>query len=95
MRTPRTAGSPPRTRRRPAARARSSQAEPDEAKRNATFKQILDIHKEHPYAIGVVGEKVAPLIAANNFRNIIDGFIADDTLRDTGLLNPQQFFFKK
>ena len=72
-----------------------TQLEPDEAKRNAHFKGLLDIHKQHPYAIGVVGEKVSPLIVSNNFRNILDGYIADDTLRDTGLLNPQQFFMKK
>ena len=35
------------------------------------------------------------MIVAGNLRNILDGFIADDTLRDSGLLNPQQFFLKK
>jgi len=30
--------------------------EPDEATRNALFKELLDIHKEHPYMIGTVGE---------------------------------------
>jgi peptide/nickel transport system substrate-binding protein len=72
-----------------------TQLEPDEAKRNALFQQLLAIHKEHPYAIGVVGEKVAPMIVSNAFRNVLDGFIADDTLRDSGLINPQQFFIKK
>jgi peptide/nickel transport system substrate-binding protein len=72
-----------------------TQQEPDEAKRNATFQEIINIHKKHPYAIGVVGEKVAPMIVTNAFRNVLDGFIADDTLRDSGLLNPQQFFIKK
>ena len=72
-----------------------TQAEPDEAKRNATFQQLLGVHKEHPYAIGVVGEKVSPIIVATNYRNFLDGFIADDTLRDDGLLNPAQYFIKK
>ena len=72
-----------------------TQSEPDEAKRSASFQQLLGIHKQHPYAIGVVGEKVSPYIVANNFGNFLDGFIGDDTLRDEGSLNPQQFFIKK
>jgi peptide/nickel transport system substrate-binding protein len=71
------------------------QAEADEAKRNATFQQLIGVHKRHPYAIGTVGEKVAPYIVRTNFRNFLDGFIHDDTLRDDGLLNPAQFFIKK
>lgn len=72
-----------------------TQQEPDEAKRNAYFQQLLGIHKKHPWAIGVVGEMTAPYIVSNNFRNFLDGFIADDTLRDDGLLNPQQYFIKR
>lgn len=71
------------------------QVEPDEAKRNALFQQILGIHKKAPYMIGVNGAKVQPAIVANNFRNFPDGYIADDTLRDIGLTNPAQYFFKK
>jgi hypothetical protein len=46
-------------------------------------------------AIGVVGENVSPWIVKNNFRNVLPGYINDDTLRDYGLINPCQFFFKK
>ena len=53
------------------------------------------MHKEHPYAIGVVGEKPQPYIVKTNFRNFLDGFIHDDTLRDDGLLNPWQFYIQK
>ncbi|HEU5329883.1 MAG TPA: ABC transporter substrate-binding protein [Thermomicrobiales bacterium] len=70
-------------------------AEPDEAKRKADFQKILDIWKQHPYAVGVVGEMVVPMVVRNNFRNILDGYIDDDTLRDSGLLNPQQFYLKQ
>jgi peptide/nickel transport system substrate-binding protein len=72
-----------------------TQLEPDEAKRNALFKQLLGVHKKAPYAIGVVGEKVAPIIVSNAFRNVRDGYIWDDTLRGDGVQNPQQFFIKK
>ena len=44
------------------------QVEPDEAKRNALFQQILGVHKKAPYQIGLNGAKVAPTIVANNFR---------------------------
>jgi len=71
------------------------QVEPDEAKRNALFQQILGIHKQAPYQIGVNGAKVQPVIVGNTFRNFPDGYIADDTLRDIGLINPAQCFFKK
>ena len=71
-----------------------AKAEPDEAKRNALFKQLLDIHKEHPWMIGTVGEAPSPLIVKNNFFNVPEGFIDDDTLRGIGYANPFQFFIK-
>ena len=72
-----------------------AQQTPDEAARNAAFKQLLDIHKQAPYVVGIVGELVQPFIVAANFKNFGDGYIADDTLRDDGLLNPQQFYIQK
>src|SRR6266542_1463255 len=59
----------------------------DEAQRNATFQQLLNIHKSAPFVVGIVGEALAPYIIANNFRNFGDGYIADDLLRDDGLIN--------
>jgi peptide/nickel transport system substrate-binding protein len=71
------------------------QVEPDEAKRNALFQDILNLHKQAPYQIGVNGEKVVPTIVSKNFKNFREGYVADDTLRDIGLLNPQQYFIAK
>lgn len=68
------------------------QVEPDEARRNALFQELLGVHKAAPMVIGVVGEIVAPQIASNAFGNTIAGYIADDTLRDYGLISPQQFY---
>ena len=62
---------------------------------NALFAQIINLHKEAPVAVGVVGEAVSPWIVKNNIRNVKAGYINDDTLRDYGLINPSQFFFKK
>jgi len=43
----------------------------------------------------VVGENVSPWIVKNNVKNVKEGFINDDTLRDYGLINPAQFTFVK
>jgi peptide/nickel transport system substrate-binding protein len=72
-----------------------TRAEPDETKRNGLFKQLLDIHKEHPWMIGTVGEAPNPVIVSNQFGNMLPGYIGDDTLRDLGLINPQQFFIRQ
>lgn len=72
-----------------------TRAEPDETKRNALFTELLNIHKEHPWMIGTVGEAPKPVIVSNRFGNILPGYIADDTLRDLGLINPQQFFIRQ
>ncbi|HUX88951.1 MAG TPA: ABC transporter substrate-binding protein, partial [Chloroflexota bacterium] len=71
-----------------------TQVEPDEAKRNALFQQLIGVHKSQPFAVGVVGELALPSIVRTNFRNIKGGYIDDDTLRDYGLINPQQFYIK-
>ncbi|MBN1965906.1 MAG: ABC transporter substrate-binding protein [Anaerolineae bacterium] len=70
------------------------QSEPDEATRNAMFQEILDIHKEHPYMIGTVGEDPAPVIVKNNVGNVGAGFINDDTMRNVGVARPKQFFIR-
>jgi len=72
-----------------------ARVEPDETKRNGIFQELLNIHKEHPWMIGTVGEAPSLVIASNRFRNFAEGYIADDTLRDTGSLNPQQFFIQQ
>jgi len=71
------------------------QVEPDEATRNAMFQELLDIHKEHPYMIGTVGEDPAPVIVKNNIGNVGSGFINDDTMRNVGIARPKQFYIKQ
>jgi peptide/nickel transport system substrate-binding protein len=68
--------------------------EPDEATRTALFKELLDIHKEHPYQIGTLGEDPVPMVVKNNFFNVSGGFIWDDTLRSPGLIMPAQLFMR-
>ncbi|HEY3062009.1 MAG TPA: ABC transporter substrate-binding protein [Chloroflexota bacterium] len=71
------------------------QREPDEAKGNALFMDIIKLHREAPVAVGVVGESASVWIVKNNMRNVKPGYINDDTLRDYGLINPPQFYLKK
>ena len=72
----------------------ATQSEPDEATRNALFKEMLDIHKEQPFMIGTVGEAPAPFIVRNNVGNIQGGHITDDTLRSPGGVAPVTWYFK-
>lgn len=72
----------------------AAQSEPDEATRSALFKQMLDIHKEHPYMIGTVGESPQLFIVKNNVGNIQAGHVWDDTLRSPGGVNPVTWYFK-
>ena len=70
-----------------------TQVEPDETKRNALFKSMLDIHKANPWMIGTCGEQPSLFITKNNFRNVPSGYVQDNTLRDYMLAQPAQFFF--
>jgi peptide/nickel transport system substrate-binding protein len=71
-----------------------TQVEPDEAKRNAIFQQLIGVHKATPFAMGTVGELVVPFVVRTNFMNVGDHYIDDDTLRDSGLIYPAQFYMK-
>jgi peptide/nickel transport system substrate-binding protein len=71
-----------------------TQVEPDEAKRNALFQQLIGIHKATPFAMGTVGELVVPFVVKTNFMNAAGGYIDDDTLRDIGLIYPAQMYMK-
>jgi len=68
---------------------------PDEKQRERLFKEIIDIHKRNIWMIGWVGELPQPVIVKNNFRNVPDGIIWDDTVRSPKNARPEQFFFKK
>lgn len=68
--------------------------EPDEATRNSLYQEMLDVHKEHPYMIGTVGEDPVAVVVKNNFFNVNAGFIYDDALRSQGLVMPAQFFMR-
>jgi len=59
------------------------------------FQKIIDIHKENVFNIGILGECASLVVAKNNFRNVVGGYISDDPLRDVHLLKDPQFFIRQ
>ncbi len=62
---------------------------------NAHVKEMIDIHKENIWVIGLVAELPVPVIIKNNLRNVPAFGMAVDDLRGTGIAQPAQFFFRK
>lgn len=67
----------------------------DEKLRERYFKEIINLHKRNIWMIGIVGELPQPVVVKNNFRNVPDGIVWDDTLRAPKNARPEQFFFKQ
>ncbi|MCE7986821.1 MAG: ABC transporter substrate-binding protein, partial [Caldilinea sp. CFX5] len=68
--------------------------EPDSAKRDELFYQILDIWAEELPMIGFLGESPALIIAKNGIRNYVEGMPIDDTTGDEHLLNTETYFWE-
>ena len=68
--------------------------EPDEAKRNELFKQILDIWAEEVPVVGIVGELPGPIIISRDLRNVAEAYPIQDATRDESLVNPAQLFWE-
>ncbi|HZG69681.1 MAG TPA: ABC transporter substrate-binding protein, partial [Herpetosiphonaceae bacterium] len=67
--------------------------EPDEAKRNELFTQILDIWAEELPMIGILGQIPAPVIVKNGLKGPVPDFPIDDPTKDENLINPQTFYW--
>jgi peptide/nickel transport system substrate-binding protein len=67
--------------------------EPDEAKRNDMFRQILDVWATELPMLGYLGESPALIIVKNGFRNYLPGFPLDDTTGDEHLLHTETYFW--
>jgi len=65
--------------------------EPDEAKQNSLFNQILDIWAEELPMIGVLGEIPAFCIVKNGFKNFLNNFPMDDTTGDEEVYNAETY----
>jgi len=62
--------------------------------RDKLVRQIIALHRKNLWIIGTVGGGVVIGIAKNNFRNVPEDLIWDDTLRSPANAYPEQFFFK-
>jgi peptide/nickel transport system substrate-binding protein len=60
----------------------------------AHMQEMISVHKENVWVIGIVGEAPTLNIVKNNFRNVPDNLITDDALRGPGIGQPAQFFIK-
>ncbi|MEZ4661103.1 MAG: ABC transporter substrate-binding protein [Caldilineaceae bacterium] len=70
------------------------EVEPDSAKRNELFFQILDIWAEELPMVGYLGESPALIIVKNGIHNYLPGFPIDDTTGDEHLLNTETYFWE-
>ena len=66
-----------------------------EEEASAFVRDIINLHKENVWVIGLVGEQPRLYIVSNTMRNFPPGLIGDDALRDFGLAQPAQLFFKE
>lgn len=62
---------------------------------NQYIQEMINIHKENIWVIGLYGEDPKIYIVSNRMHNVPDGLINDDTLREPGLGQPAQFFFSE
>ncbi len=68
--------------------------EPDDAKREEIFRNILDIWVEELPQVGILGQIPSPIIVKNGMRNYLPGYPIDDTTEDEHLLNTQTYFWE-
>lgn len=62
---------------------------------NQYVQEMINIHKENVWVIGLYGEDPKIYIVSNNMHNVPEGLINDDSLREPGLAQPAQFFFSE
>ena len=69
--------------------------EPDEARRDDLFRQILDIWAEELPMIGYVGEQPGLVIIKNGFKGYLPGYPLDNATEDEHLLSPQTYYWEE
>ncbi|NLD41986.1 MAG: ABC transporter substrate-binding protein [Chloroflexi bacterium] len=70
-------------------------AEADEVRKQARFREVLDIWADQVPLIGVLGEAPQPQLVANGLRNFLEGLPYDPQLRGMHLQYPQQLFWDR
>lgn len=70
--------------------------EPNEEKRDALVKELINLFKKNIWIIGTVGEFPLPAVVKDNLKNVPEGLLFDFHLLKTPKnFRPEQFFFKK
>jgi peptide/nickel transport system substrate-binding protein len=67
------------------------EVEPDAAKQNSLFQQMLDIWAEEVPCVGALGELPSFCIVKNGLKNFLNGFPNDDTTGDEELYNAETY----
>jgi len=67
----------------------------DEEKKKQLIQDFVKLHIKNIWLIGTVGKIPLPAVVKNNFRNVPEEILVDDTLRTPGNAQPWQFFIKQ
>jgi peptide/nickel transport system substrate-binding protein len=59
------------------------------------IQEMVTIHKENVWSIGIHGEELQFYIVSKNMGNVPEGLLNEDSLRNPGIAQPVQFFFKQ
>ncbi len=59
------------------------------------MQEMVTIHKENVWSIGIHGEDAQFYIVSKKMGNVPEGLLNDDLLRNPGIAQPVQFFFKQ
>lgn len=70
--------------------AATSTSDPAEAQK--AIQQIVTIHKENVWVIGLVGEDPVAWVASNRMHNVPNGLVSDEAYREEGFGQPAQYF---
>ncbi|MBA7500195.1 MAG: ABC transporter substrate-binding protein [Clostridia bacterium] len=68
---------------------------PDERKRAQLIDEFIELHIKNIWIIGTVGKIPIPVVVKNNFRNVPEQRLIDDTLRTPKNANVEQFFIEQ
>lgn len=68
----------------------TSVSDPEAA--HQAIQDIVTVHKENVWVIGLVGEDPAVYIVSNRMHNVPDNLVQDEGFREEGLSQPAQFF---
>jgi peptide/nickel transport system substrate-binding protein len=58
-------------------------------------QEMINIHKDNVWVIGLYGEDPKIYIVSNKMHNVPEGLMNDDSLREPGLAQPAQFFYSE